>query len=283
MLKLNVVNTTILLVSSLFLRCVEIANASSSSPVLAGPPDKYCLKTVRRDGTPTGEVIFIGGMNTYVSSPHKHTKGAKKILLFFSDVYGPFDPNAKLVQDQYAENGFTVLGPDYFFGDYISLHMNDTNFQAVPWIQNKTVIAREAIPEWLGAVKQKYGPNGQEYKYTVVGYCFGAPNALDVAATDDVVAVSFAHPSSFVTEAQFRNLKQPLLIALAENDTVFPKKASRRTEDILVEEHANYHIQTFSGTTHGFVTRGDRNNATIRWSQDTAVQSVVDWADRSSD
>ena len=59
-----------------------------------------------------------------------------------------------------------------------------------------------------------------------IGYCFGGPFVLDLAATDDVVAgsfvvpeillylnfdvVAFAHPA-FVTDEQFKNIKSGLL------------------------------------------------------------------------
>jgi len=46
---------------------------------------------------------------------------------------------------------------------------------------------------------------------------------------------------------------------LAETDHTFPVESRRRAEDILVEIKATYHIQVFSGVTHGFGTRGDPN------------------------
>jgi dienelactone hydrolase len=44
---------------------------------------------------------------------------------------------------------------------------------------------------------------------------------------------------------------------LLETDHTFPKKSRRRAEDILEEVKATYHVQIFSGVTHGFGTRGD--------------------------
>ena len=44
-----------------------------------------------------------------------------------------------------------------------------------------------------------------------------------------------------------------------ETDQTFPKESRRRAEDILEEVKATYHVQIFSGVTHGFGTRGDPN------------------------
>ncbi|KAJ3494115.1 hypothetical protein NLJ89_g10877 [Agrocybe chaxingu] len=251
----------------------------SASPFLAGVPGKDCVASVLHEGTPTGKVVSLGGMDTYVSVPKKPTSGPKKVLLFFADVYGPLYPNMKLIQDFYASNGYTVLGPDYFFGDPIYPHLEDPTFNLTQWISEKVEIANEATPKWLEVVRQNYGVNGKNVKYTAVGYCFGGPFALNLAGTDDVVAAGFGHPA-FLTEEQFQNVKQPLLLTLAETDDVFPKPNSRRAEDILVENKAVYHIQTFSNTTHGFVTRGDPAIENDRWSSDTALRTFVEWSNR---
>jgi hypothetical protein len=42
-----------------------------------------------------------------------------------------------------------------------------------------------------------------------------------------------------------------------ETDGMFPLTSRRRAEDILVAEKATYHIQVFSGITHGFAVRGN--------------------------
>ena len=44
---------------------------------------------------------------------------------------------------------------------------------------------------------------------------------------------------------------------LVETDKTFPKESRRRAEDILEEIKATYHVQLFSGVSHGFGTRGD--------------------------
>ena len=88
-------------------------STQSESPVLAGPPGDCCLKGVKHFGNPSGEIITIAGVQTYISHPPPAKDGSqdkKKIILFLADVYGPFFINAQLLQDYYASQGlFTNL------------------------------------------------------------------------------------------------------------------------------------------------------------------------------
>lgn len=54
-----------------------------------------------------------------------------------------------------------MLGPDYFFGDYMQDHLKEPGFM-VPerrdaWISQRLKSAQEAMPGWLSAVRELYG------------------------------------------------------------------------------------------------------------------------------
>jgi hypothetical protein len=53
--------------------------------------------------------------------------------------------------------GFTVLGPDYFFGDPIQNHMNEEGWDRPAWMAKSRKAAGELVPKWFEAVKEKYG------------------------------------------------------------------------------------------------------------------------------
>ena len=55
----------------------------------------------------------------------------------------------------------------------------------------------------------------------------------------------------------FNNKGGLTLACFIETDKTFPKESRRRAEDILEEIKATYHVQLFSGVSHGFGTRGD--------------------------
>jgi len=247
---------------------------SEESPVLAGPPGNCCVQGVKHFGEPRGESITIAGIQTYISKPPaKKSPQDKKIILYLADVYGPFYINAQLLQDYYASHGFTVLGIDYFFGDPVHLHTDKPGFDRAAWLAKSKQQAKECFPKWIKGVREIYGT---DVKYSAVGYCFGGPFALELATTDDVVAAAFAHPA-YLNDDHFKNITKPLLLSCAETDTTFPKESRRRAEDILEEIKATYHVQIFSGVSHGFGTRGDPEVENSRWAKEKSAQGIIEW------
>ncbi|KAF8959819.1 dienelactone hydrolase family-domain-containing protein [Flammula alnicola] len=242
-------------------------STSSTSPVLAGSVGECCVKGFKHEGEPVGRIETIADIRTYVSGPPANTTGPKKVILFFSDVYGPLYINAKLLQDYFASQGFHVMGLDYFFGDYMSDHTDKPGFEVLPWIEKKMKTAQETTPKWIDAVRKIYG---EDAIYFSTGYCFGGPFTVDLAATDKVAA------------DEFRNLKKPLLLSCAETDQTFPTEARHRAENILAEIKATYHVQVYSGVSHGFATRGDISVENIRWAREQSAQNTINWFKRFS-
>jgi len=180
-----------------------------------------------------------------------------------------------LVQLQNLE-GFLVLGIDYFFGDSYQFHLNEEGFDRDAWIQNLREKAAPVFPGWLHKVRETFGVDA---KYYAVGYCFGAPYAVDLATTDNVVASAFAHPA-YLNEDQITKLTKPLLLSCAEDDFLFPLESRRRTEDLLMAIKANYHLQIFSGVSHGFAVRGNPEVENERWAKEESARSVIAWFTR---
>ena len=161
---------------------------TTQSQVLAGPPGDCCLKGVKHFGNPSGEIITIAGIQTYISKPppppakledgssSEQLEDKKKIILFLADVYGPFFINAQLLQNYYASQGlftisihpipfllfgfsrlgFTVLGIDYFFGDPMHLHTEE-GFNRDAYLAMSLQRAKNAFPAWLKEVREIYG------------------------------------------------------------------------------------------------------------------------------
>jgi hypothetical protein len=51
-----------------------------------------------------------------------------------------------------------------------------------------------------------------------------------------------------------------LIVSLAETDSTFPRTSLYRATDILAQNKKQYHVQVFSGVSHGFATRADPND-----------------------
>ncbi|TFK21071.1 alpha/beta-hydrolase [Coprinopsis marcescibilis] len=254
------------------------ASAHEKSPSLAGPLDKDCLQGSKYTGEPKGRNLTIAGVQTYVSEASRHGghwsgNGGAKVIIFFSDVFGPFYINNELLQDYFASKGFHVLGPDYF-GDPIQNHGGETGFNQTEWLEKSVQQADTKLPGWITKVRGTYVSNA---KYSAVGYCFGAPYAMNIGATGDVVASTrFAHPA-FLTEDHFNRLTSEV-----ETDVTFPPESLRRSHDLLSQQNATYHLQVFSNTTHGFATRSDPEDPNSTWAKEQSAKSVVEWFNRFS-
>ncbi|KAF9256230.1 alpha/beta-hydrolase [Marasmius fiardii PR-910] len=246
-----------------------------SNAVLAGPLGDCCVTGVKHSGTANGKRIMIADVPTYISEP-KEDSGGKRVVIFYSDVYGPFYLNNQLIQDYFAENGFVVVGINYFLGDPIHLHDKEAGFNRDAWFVKARAQAKKILPAWLEAIKKTYGPSA---RYTAVGYCFGAPYAMDAAASDWAVAAAFAHPA-LLKEDHFRKVKKPLFLSCAEEDFTFPLASRRRAEDILVDLKATYMIQTFGRVTHGFAVRGDPEVGDTRWAKEESARGIIEWFKR---
>ncbi|KAJ6516864.1 Alpha/Beta hydrolase protein [Mycena vitilis] len=237
-----------------------------------------CFTGFKHSGDAVGKTVTIADVLTYISEPPANVasqSGPKKIILFFSDVFGPFHLNNQLVQDYFASHGFLVLGLDYMLGDPWDAHP-DEGFDRDTWIAMARVRAQEVTPKWLEAVRKQYGPIVQSASGC---YCFGGPSVMNLAGTNNIVAAAFAHPG-FLTEDQFKNLKKPLFLSCAESDFTFPVEFRRRAEDILVEVKAQYQLQVFSGVKHGFAVRGDPESPDGRWAKEESARGIIGWFKR---
>ncbi|KAI9069685.1 alpha/beta-hydrolase [Trametes sanguinea] len=251
-------------------------NPAAADAPLTGPLGACCTRTVPHAGVARGTVETIAGLETYVSRPppgagpllenkadHDHEgneagEGARRVILFFADVFGPLYINSKLAMDYWAAHGYLVLGVDYFEGDSAAHHQGEPDWDVDEWVVPFRTSAARITPPWIEAVRAQYG------------YCFGAPFVMDLLAADWVTAGAMAHPA-FLDEGHFRRLKQ--------DDFTFPSPARRRAEDIMVAQKATYYIQIFSGAFHGFATRPDPRLRAERWAKEESASAVLRWFD----
>jgi len=258
-------------------------SSGTGDRVLAGPLGECCFKMVQHKGTPAGKWETIFNIETYVTGSKEN--GAKRILLYYADVWGPTFINNQLVADYFASRGWLVLALDYFRGDPITLHRASPGFRTEDepgwdpeeWKTEHMDFSVKNVPGWVDEVKAKYG--GPDTKYVSVGYCFGAPHVMNECAKDTVVAGAIAHPA-FLNESHIQNSKKPIFFSCAEVDHTFPPESRHITEKILAENKQIYHFQLFSGVAHGFALRGNPDVENERWAKEHSAKSIADWFDR---
>lgn len=106
--------------------------------------DRSQLKT-RSDlhkGDPLGTTKIIHGLNTYISTPKGSSKGT---LIFLPDIFGIY-PNAKLLADEWAGQGYTALFPDVLEGDAIPVEMlsvSTTTYECLDMREYRELIRRD--------------------------------------------------------------------------------------------------------------------------------------------
>ena len=68
--------------------------------------------------------------------------------------------------------GFFVAGLDYFLGDPVYIHADESGFDRAGWMKKSQDQAKELVPKWVKAVKEQFGIPGQT-AYTAIGApCF---------------------------------------------------------------------------------------------------------------
>ena len=78
------------------------------SATLAKPCGDCCFRSIPHSGSAKGQFGNLGGVPTYIARPDGEEE-SKRIILFFSDVYGCAYINSKLAMDYWAENGMSLL------------------------------------------------------------------------------------------------------------------------------------------------------------------------------
>lgn len=108
-------------------------------------------------------------VNTYIAAP-KDNKNPDKAIIFLTDIFGIF-PNAQLLADEFANNGYLTVLPDLFQGDQIGVSDLEAGKVDLPaWLSRHQVANVEPVVEsTIKYVRETLGVK----KVGAVGYCFG--------------------------------------------------------------------------------------------------------------
>ncbi|KAL1940926.1 hypothetical protein VTO73DRAFT_7562 [Trametes versicolor] len=240
---------------------------------------KHCVSGVRHEGTPEGQTILIGGIETYVATPSTDYPKDKAIL-FLSDILGLKLQNSLLLADAYARNGFKVYLPDLFAGDALpEAELNSGNFDLMGWLGKHPA---SEIPDIVRPVLSALKAEGVT-KIAAVGYCYGGRPAFDLAISGEVDVVAVSHPSLLKSpddlETYLAKSKAPLLINSCENDFQFGKDAQAQADEILGNGKfaPGYERTYWEGCTHGFAVRGDIGDPKIKAGKEGAFKATVEF------
>ncbi|KAJ7851034.1 Alpha/Beta hydrolase protein [Mycena olivaceomarginata] len=240
---------------------------------------KHCIQGVTHQGTPTGKIETIGGIECYVATPTVDYP-KDKVLLYITDVFGYAFVNCKLLVDDFARNGFKVVAPDIMQGDPIpedALLGVEGGFDLAGWLKNHGAeYARPPLDKVLAALKA-----AGVTSVGAVGYCYGARWVFDLAFDNAITVAAVAHPSLLQVPADLEKYvataKAPLLINSCEVDPQFPPASQAAADKIFAGFAPGYKRPYFAGCTHGFAVRGDLSNPQVKAGKEGAFKESVEW------
>ncbi|KAF8519660.1 Alpha/Beta hydrolase protein [Gautieria morchelliformis] len=239
----------------------------------------HCFRGVSHSGTPVGQLVKIGGFDTYVSKPEGNFPKDKAVL-FLADVFGIQMNNSKLLADDFARNGFQVYAPDYLYGDPVpDGALNSPTFDGPAWFARHTQKRTRPV---LDAVVKALKEQGVT-SLAAVGYCFGGRYVFDLAFDNVIQVAATSHPSQLKVPDDLQKLlavsRSPLLINTSEIDQQYPIVFQLKGDEILGggKYKPGYQKIFWPGTTHGFAVRGDLSKPEVKAAKEGAFKATVEF------
>jgi len=238
---------------------------------------KDCIAGVRHEGTPAGKFETLNGVETYVTLPTTDYPKDKAVL-FLPDIFGAQLPNAQLLADDFARNGFQVYIPDYLNGDPVPADFLGGKFDLNAWFpthgQEQT---RPTLDKVIAALKEKGVTS-----FGATGYCFGARYVFDLAFDGVIKAAVVSHPSLIQVPddlEKFAKTGVPLLVNSCEHDDYYPEEKQKAGDEILGggKFAPGYKRVHWDGCTHGFAVRGDLSHAPTKAGKEGSFKETVEW------
>ncbi|KIJ57133.1 hypothetical protein M422DRAFT_23237 [Sphaerobolus stellatus SS14] len=252
---------------------------TTSEPSLC--PD--CVKGVRHEGTPTGKIEKIAGVDVYVTIPSGEFEKTKA-LLYLPDALGVSLWNAQLFADDFALNGLQTYVIDLFNGDPVPLSVLENpegfkTFDVKGWIGKHDESATRPLLDPVIAALKERGIT----QFGATGYCFGGKYVFNLAQENVIKVGAVSHPSLLKRPDDIESLlaksKAPILINSCDIDEQFPKEACELADNLLGDgKYApGYKRAHWAGCVHGFAVRGDLSDPNVKAGKEGAFKETAAW------
>jgi carboxymethylenebutenolidase len=220
-----------------------------------------------------------GSFNAYVAMSKK---GKGPGLVVIQEIFGVNQVMRDLT-DGYAAQGYTAICPDLFWRQKPGIQITDKT--KAEWDQAMGLLngmdqdkAVEDIKATLAAVRKHPACSGRA---GAVGFCLGGRLAYMTATrTDADCSVSYYGIMIDALLGESRNIKNPLLMHIAEKDQYVPPEAQTKIKEGL-RNNAKVTMYTYKGMDHAFARVGGAHYD--KESADMANTRTLDFFKRNLD
>ena len=189
----------------------------------------------------------------YLAQPDR-PNGAGVVVL--QEIFG-VNANMRSVADELAAAGFTAIVPDLFWRQQPGVELNPATDRERATELMKGLDQDLAVQDALLAadyVRTLAGANG---KVGAVGYCLGGKLAylLSMKAGIDAAASYYGVAIQGALD-QIGAVRSPLLLHIAEEDTLCPPEAQAAIEQAAGQHSDRVTVMRYPGVGHAFARRG---------------------------
>ncbi|QDS68597.1 hypothetical protein FKW77_000838 [Venturia effusa] len=263
-----------------------------------------CFQGHIHDGTPSGRIMSIHSLETYVAEPAVDLD-VKGIIIIIPDAFGLPFVNNKLLADHYAEKGqYKVYLPDFMNGAAPTWLINTMAeiFEFKTWMdyiwkpynvgwtiasfgphlyRNRWSVAWPKVQKFFNDVRCNEGFN---LPIGAAGFCWGGKHSICLAHPlkasngQPLCDASFAaHPSNVEIPRDIEPVKQPLAFALGDEDFVMDIPTLDKMESILKRDNTAYQVRVYQEAGHGFAVRADPKNEKVMEQSIEAENQAIKW------
>jgi carboxymethylenebutenolidase len=191
-----------------------------------------------------------GSFAAYLATP-KSGKGPGVVVI--QEIFG-INAGIRAIADRLAGQGFTALAPDLFWRLESNVQLTDKT--EAEWQKAFDLMTRfdqdKGISDLKATIAALRKHSASTGKVGAVGYCLGGRLAFMCAARTDIdasVGYYGVGLENLLNEA--KNIKQPLLLHIAEKDKFVDKAAQGKIKEGL-KGHRNVTIYSYAGCDHAF-------------------------------
>lgn len=240
----------------------------SGSTAYLSPPSDYKAQ---------GSMVDISGIECYVAGD----PGAASAVLFIPDIYGFDSGRHRLIADALAGQGWIVYLVGMFQGNAPGKPDGSIDF---PYAA-KNFTAAQVAPIFTDKVIPYMKEKGAK-KIAALGFCSGAYYMTSLGKFDQFVAGAACHPSLYNLanafnedpDAYVKDFKAPLMFLTAGSDRDEEKPNGSAWKILEENGLANMsHFETYGSMQHGWVPRGDSQDAEVSKEITRAIEQVQEF------